>query len=433
MKRTILIAATSSGSGKTTLTAGLLRLLSRKGYRVQPFKCGPDYIDLQYHRIACGVPSLNLDIWMNGKEAVRRLVEQSDADINIIEGAMGLYDGADGMTGSAAEVAEAVGAEVVLIVDGRSMAHSVAPLLYGYLHWRPATRVRAVVFNNVGSERHAEALRRAAAEVGIECLGCLSRQRDLYSPSRHLGLDILESERISAMADRVADALEGLPGLAAFTGVSDLSGLSGNSIDSGLLGDTDPSAPVLYLASDAAFNFCYRETELLLAKHFRIKKFSPLSNEPVGDDAAVVYLPGGYPELFLDALGKSTSTMESLRRTQARILAECGGMMYLSRAIDDVPMTGLLPFATSMEGARLHLGYRQMEWKGEMLRGHEFHYSKITGLASADDLGEGAGLSTITGATGNVVDTLFYVHNRLMASYIHWSPESILKLIEARS
>ena len=425
MKRTLLIAATTSGSGKTTLTMGLLRALSRQGIRVQPFKCGPDYIDPQYHRIACGVPSLNLDLWMNGVEGVRRLVEQSTADINIIEGAMGLYDGADGMTGSAAAVAEAVGAEVILVVDGRSMAHSAAPLLYGYLHWRPETRVRAVIFNNVGSERHERALRRAAQEVGIECLGCVPRQRDLYSPSRHLGLDILETERISALADKVADVLGRV------VEIPGLSGMSGDSGNTGLSGEprqSEISGPVLYLARDAAFNFCYRETELLLAQHYTIRYFSPLANEPVGDDATVVYLPGGYPELFAQQLAQSRATMESLRRTRARIIAECGGMMYLGQSIDDTPLTGLLPFSTTMEGARLHLGYRQMQWNSTTLRGHEFHYSKKTPTQDTPAT-EGFRYGLLN-AQNEPVDTFVYARGNILASYIHWSPESLLKLIQ---
>lgn len=207
MKNAILIAAASSGSGKTTLTIGLLRAFRNRGLRVQPFKCGPDYIDPQYHQIACGVDSVNLDIWMSGREHVRELFGHYslDADISIVEGVMGLYDGADGMAGSSADVAELLDIPVVLVVNARSMAHSIAPLLQGYLNYRPATRIAGVILNNVGSPRHEEMLRQAAREVGMPVLGVLPRMKELYVPSRHLGLDLSEREKISKLAQSVAD------------------------------------------------------------------------------------------------------------------------------------------------------------------------------------------------------------------------------------
>lgn len=207
MKNAILIAAASSGSGKTTLTIGLLRALRDKGLRVQPFKCGPDYIDPQYHQIACGEDSVNLDIWMAGREHVRELFDNyaSRADISIVEGVMGLYDGADGMEGSSADVAELLDIPVVLVINARSMAHSIAPLLKGYLTYRPATHIAGVILNNVGSSRHEEMLRKAAAEVGMPVLGVLPRMKELYAPSRHLGLDLSERERISQLAQQVAN------------------------------------------------------------------------------------------------------------------------------------------------------------------------------------------------------------------------------------
>lgn len=206
MKKAILIAAASSGSGKTTLTIGLLRALKNRGFRVQPFKCGPDYIDPQYHQIACGKDSVNLDTWMAGREHVKELFEHysREADLCIVEGVMGLYDGTDGMQGSSAEVAELLDIPVVLVINAKSMAHSIAPLLKGYLSYRQETKIAGVIFNNVGSERHEEMLRKAAREVGMPVLGVLPRMKELYAPSRHLGLDLSERERISELAQRVA-------------------------------------------------------------------------------------------------------------------------------------------------------------------------------------------------------------------------------------
>lgn len=206
MKHAFLIAGASSGSGKTTVTIGLLRAIQAQGFRVQPFKCGPDYIDPQYHQIACGQDSVNLDTWMSSPEHVRHLFEyySSLADVSIVEGVMGLYDGADGIHGSSAEIAELLGIPVVLVVNAKSMAHSIAPLLYGYMRYRPQTHIAGVIFNNVGSARHEEMLCRAAEEVGMPVLGVLPRQKELYAPSRHLGLDISEREKISDLSQQVA-------------------------------------------------------------------------------------------------------------------------------------------------------------------------------------------------------------------------------------
>lgn len=207
MKNAFLIAAASSGSGKTTLTIGLLRALKNMGMKVQPFKCGPDYIDPQYHQIACGEDSVNLDTWMAGPEHVKEIFERysTQTDLCIVEGVMGLYDGADGMKGSSAEVAELLDIPVVLVLNCKSMAHSVAPLLKGYLTYRPQTKIAGVILNNVGSSRHEEMLLQAAQEVGMPVLGVLHRMKELYAPSRHLGLDLSERERISDLAQRVAE------------------------------------------------------------------------------------------------------------------------------------------------------------------------------------------------------------------------------------
>lgn len=210
MKRAFLIAGISSGSGKTTVTIGILRALKNKDVRVQPFKCGPDYIDTQYHQIACGEDSVNLDTWMAGREHVKELFDHysADADISIVEGVMGLYDGADGILGSSAEVAELLDIPVVLVINAKSMAHSIAPLLYGYLHYRSQTRISGIILNNVGSDRHEEMLRKACEEVGMPVLGVLRRMKELYSPSRHLGLDLSERERISDLSQLVSENLK---------------------------------------------------------------------------------------------------------------------------------------------------------------------------------------------------------------------------------
>ncbi len=405
-KKVFLIAAASSGSGKTTLTIGLLRALRNKGYRVQPFKCGPDYIDPLYHRIACERDSVNLDTWMQSEEVVKRTFRRysQDADVCIVEGVMGLYDGADGIRGSSAEVAELLGIPVVLVINARSMAHSIAPILKGYLTYRPDTQIAGVIFNNVGSPHHEQMLRHAAEEVGMPVIGSIPRMRELYSPSRHLGLDISETDRISQLAEKVAEVIEPL--------VNPLFGES--PAFSYQLPASDPAPDrLIYVARDAAFNFMYRQTIDYLCERGKVRFFSPLANETVPEDADMIFLPGGYPELFLSQLSKSQATMESLRQTHARIWAECGGMMYLSEGIDNTDMSGLLPFRTTMQDARLHLGYRSMKAGGKELRGHEFHYSRIMGTPPKSDI-------RLYDAQGQPVTTGFYIHNNIYAGYTHW-------------
>ena len=420
MKTAFLIAAASSGSGKTTLTIGLLRALRNKGYKVQPFKCGPDYIDPLYHRIASGRDSVNLDTWMQSEQDVQKAFQHysQDADICIVEGVMGLYDGADGIKGSSAEVAEILGIPVILVINARSMAHSIAPILKGYLTYRPATRIAGVIFNNVGSSRHEKILRQAAAEVGMPVIGAVPRMKELYSPSRHLGLDISETERINQLAEKVAEVINNEQLIInneqlIINNEQLIINNSNNSSTASKLPTLNPKLSQIFVAHDAAFNFMYRQTIDFLRERGEVHFFSPLANETVPQDADLVFLPGGYPEFFQPQLSKSHATMESLRQTRARIWAECGGMMYLSEGIDDTDMTGLLPFRTTMQGARLHLGYRSMMIGDRAFRGHEFHYSSIMGTPPSSDI-------QLLDAQGQPVDTGFYIHGNIYAGYTHW-------------
>ena len=412
MKKAFLIAAASSGSGKTTLTIGLLRALRNKGYKVQPFKCGPDYIDPLYHRIASGRDSVNLDTWMQSEQNVQKAFQHysQDADICIVEGVMGLYDGADGIKGSSAEVAEILGIPVILVINARSMAHSIAPILKGYLTYRPATRIAGVIFNNVGSSRHEKILRQAAAEVGMPVIGAIPRMKELYAPSRHLGLDISETEKISQLAEKVAKIIN----IEQLTINNEQLTINCQlSTVNCQLSTVNSKKFQIFIARDAAFNFLYRQTIDYLRSQGEVHYFSPLANETVPQDASLILLPGGYPEFFLPQLSKSHATMESLRQTKARIWAECGGMMYLSEGIDDTDMAGLLPFRTTMQGARLHLGYRMMKISGKELRGHEFHYSSIMGTPPPSDI-------QLYDAQENPVDTGFYIQGNVYAGYTHW-------------
>lgn len=212
-KSRVLIAAASSNCGKTTFTVALLRALRRKGISVQPYKCGPDYIDPMFHRQASGVESVNLDTVMASREHVSELFSRygRDADICVVEGVMGLYDGRDRWHGSSAEIAELLDLPVVLLVNAKSMAYSVAPLLYGFKNFQTEDvhpKILGVVFNMVGSERHYSMLKQACEDVGIECLGYMLRNDKLQVPSRHLGLSVSETERLEDFINAAADEIE---------------------------------------------------------------------------------------------------------------------------------------------------------------------------------------------------------------------------------
>ena len=485
----ILIGAATAGSGKTTFTIGLLRALSRRGLRVQPFKCGPDYIDTQFHSIAAGRQSVNLDTWMASPEHVREVYERysADADVAVIEGVMGLFDGYDRMRGSSAEIAALLDVPVLLVVNARSTAYSVAALLHGFRTFRPDVRIAGVVFNQVASESHYTFLRDAAADAGVPSLGWIPRAEGIEVPSRHLGLTIGMEQEINALADRAADLIEhigdgspcvkhigdGSPCVmsALFrelfgVSVSETTDLSGpipptpfgrgplpftspraamvsdtdtpkSSVQSGSLTRGEPSPMCFAVARDRAFNFAYRENLDRLAEMGQVVYFSPLAGDELPQNVDMIYLPGGYPELFAPQLALNrmlASQLVQYAEGGGRILAECGGMMYLGKSLTDQdgkvwPMAGVLPIECTMQGARLHLGYRRMTIGSTEFRGHEFHYSKIDAkgsFLSVASLGESvpSGRASFASlqfdARGEKVDTELFRYKNVIAGYTHW-------------
>ena len=397
----LLIGAASSGCGKTTFTMGLLRALSRRSLGVQPFKCGPDYIDPLYHRQAAGRESVNLDTFMASADHVKQLYAHygSDADVRVIEGAMGLYDGYDARRGSAAEVAMLLDVPVVLLVSARAVAYSVAPLIYGFRCFNPRLRLAGVVFDGVvirpclsGQQRQTERLiDRAADEV-----------------EAHVDLDRLLAAATVATVPAAT--------------VATVPAASSRPVRCGSAATPSaPSAPAttIAVARDEAFNFTYRANIDALARRGRVVFFSPLRDRSL-PDCDLLYLPGGYPELFAQQLSDNTTMRKSIRdyaEAGGRVLAECGGFMYLCRDIDGRPMCGVLPLSATMDGARLHLGYRQMNVDGYTLRGHEFHYSSVRPSACPPDVRR---LVLQQSATGAPVDTPIYKYKNVLAGYTHW-------------
>ncbi len=433
-----LIAAPASNSGKTTLTLGMLRALANRGHRVQPFKCGPDYIDTLHHTTAARNQSINLDTFMASEQHVANLYAHycSQADIAVTEGVMGLFDGMDKMKASSAAMAELLDIPVVLVVNAKAMAYSVAPLLYGFKNFYTGIKVVGTIFNFVNSESHYRFLQEACADVGVEALGYLPQNPKVVIPSRHLGLHISSEINYEAIIQTLAEAIPetiNLDRLLEITRIPNLVERSFSKLTSRAM--ATPKLKVA-IARDAAFSFTYPQNIAILAELGTVTYFSPLVDAEL-PETDFLYLPGGYPELYVETLAANQSMRESIARycNQGGLTyAECGGFMYLGQSIADgqgqsFPMVGVLTCKTSMEKAKMTLGYRIMHWEDLVIKGHEFHYSHL------EELTPQASLATITNAKGAEVSTKFYRQYNTFASYIHlyWgdNPAFILRLLQA--
>lgn len=418
-KPLIMIGAASSGSGKTTFTLGLLRLLRNRGMKVQPFKCGPDYIDTKHHAIAAGEESVNLDTYMASAAHVWELYVRYGvaSDVCVTEGVMGLFDGYDGMKGSSAEIAELIGIPVVLVLNAKSSAYTVAPVLYGFKHFYPGIRVVGVVFNFVASVAHYAYLQQACADAGVEALGYIPKDESIVIPSRHLGLSIDETFCFDAFADRVAGVIDKTVNVDRLLELCTVE-FSGKRTEDFICSGNRKIA----VARDEAFNFMYRENVEALRRAGDVMFFSPLRDKNL-PDADLVYFPGGYPELHLPELTANEDMRQSVKKyceAGGRVLAECGGMMYLCDTITGCdgkvyPMVGVLKQGATMEQMKLKLGYREVRVNGQRIRGHEFHYSKV--LSGNEKIPV---IGTIYNAKNMVVDTPVYTYKNVLVSYIHF-------------
>ena len=378
-----LISAPYSNAGKTTVTLGLLRALRRKGRIVQPFKCGPDFIDPIHHRTAAGRDGINLDLYMMSPGHIRDQYRAytADVDVAITEGVMGLFDGAVKSEGSTADLARLLGLPVILILDARAMAYTAAPILFGLCHFDPDLNVAGVIFNFVDAEGHYQLLQEAAADAGVTALGFLPENPNIHIPSRHLGLDTMESEAaIEAAANHIERHLD-IERILRLTEAP-------NQPDRIVKEANVPTKSMTTLiAKDAAFQFTYPENIRRLEEFGAVHYFSPLKSTGLPTKPDLIYLPGGYPELYLPELCANTPLLEALRSYTAeggKILAECGGMMYLGQSISDhsgksYDMAGIIELRTTMEDPGFSLGYRTISLPGGTARGHEFHYSQAIG------------------------------------------------------
>ncbi|MBW1645245.1 MAG: cobyrinate a,c-diamide synthase [Deltaproteobacteria bacterium] len=393
------VAGVASGVGKTTVTLGLMAALRRRGWRLQPFKCGPDYIDPGHHTLVCGRPSRNLDTWMMGPEAVRDCFARHcrpGIDGAVVEGVMGLFDGAaaDSLDGSTAHVARLLQLPVFLVVDARAMARSLAALVSGFAAFEPGVEIAGVIANRVGGPGHAAILRRALAAAGLPPLvGALPRRADWQLPERHLGLVTVDEDgRDCSWYEQLGAAMEEHLDLERLVAISSRPRPAAAPAPAA-------AAPRVRLgiARDAAFCFYYQDNLDLLRQHgVELVPFSPLADARLPAGIAGVYLGGGFPEMFARQLAANESLRRELAALAAAggvIYAECGGFMYLCRQLVDRdgrrwPMCGIVPATAAME-SRLHrLGYVEVRTAaaglcgpaGTLYRGHEFHWSSMTGL-----------------------------------------------------
>lgn len=422
MKPQLLIAAAHSGAGKTTVALGLLKLLQRKGYTVQPFKCGPDYIDPIHHRIASGNDSINLDRFMMSDDHIQHLYHQygAAADVCVTEGVMGLFDGSRKMEGSSADIARLLHLPVILVLNAKAMAYSAAAILYGLKNFCRDIHIAGVIFNFVDSSSHYHLLQEACEDAGVQALGHLPSNDALRMKSRHLGLDISSPTGIYAVIEAAADHLEKHIDMTALLDAV----RSASPVYQPAAAPVIPATPKknILVAYDEAFCFLYPENIRRLQQSGTIHYFSPLK-DPHLPTADLVYLPGGYPELHLEKLSANSAMIRQMQQYYAnggKILAECGGMMYLGKYITDeqgnsYPMTGILDLGTSMQQAKLSLGYRTIMTGTPAIKGHEFHYSQFTEVNAAT----AHPAIPVYNARREPVTAPIFRNPQLFASYIH--------------
>lgn len=440
MKSAFLIAAPTSGSGKTTIARGLMALLTQKGYSVQPFKCGPDYIDTKFHEAVCGRPSINLDSFMATPEHIRDLFEHygKEADVCIVEGMMGLFDGYDRDKGSSAEIASILGLPVILVVDAKSAAYSMAPLLQGFInfHARPKdacyqrdarkdVHIAGAIFNKVGSPRHYEMLRQVCDDLQITCFGYLPKNSSLETGSRYLGLDFSEqtdSQELLQLLEEHIDWKAILSNTEKWCKTQPV--LSLRETHTFITGNLHFSTgePTLFrhvciARNQEAFSFLYAE---VLDSFDNPTFFDSEKEVPHLSNVDLLYLPGGYPEKHLEALVRNEACRKAIRdyvERGGRVIAECGGMMYLCDKIitdeGEYPMCGVLPYTITARKAdrKLSLGYRRFILDGKEYRGHEFHYTQFVETPES--------VTQVYNAKGEPVSTPVFRYKNVLASYTH--------------
>lgn len=434
----LLIGGVSSGVGKTTFTVGLCRALMRRGLKVQVFKCGPDYLDPTYHHKASGAAVHNLDSWLMGPAAVKStfMRNAARADVSLIEGVMGLFDGASPtvLSGSSAQIAELIGAPIVLLCDASGMARSLSAVVKGFCSFEPGIAPRAVIANRIGSDGHLSLLKEAQL-TEAPVLGGLLKRAEIAFSERHLGLVAAQEGEHEASFEAWADEVEARCDVDALLELARTAPAL-SAPPSGLERASAPRRCRIGIARDAAFHFYYDENlRLLEAAGAELVEFSPIADQAL-PQVDGVYIGGGYPELHAEALARNTGMREALRahaRARKPIYGECGGLMYMAEAIIDLqgrafPMLGLVAGRAVMQNKLQALGYVEAQTRadsplgaaGVRYRGHQFRYSTLEG-AEATQLHLTVKRTSRTQTEGYGVDNV-------LASYVHahWASNPVL-------
>ncbi|MDH3973969.1 MAG: cobyrinate a,c-diamide synthase [Deltaproteobacteria bacterium] len=424
-----IIAGVSSGVGKTTISLGLMAIIKKRGLEVQPFKGGPDYIDAGHHSAVCTRPSCNLDTWMMGEEGVCNsfMRNMAGADVGIVEGVMGLYDGKDAYSdeGSTAHLAKVLGLSIILIVDASAMARSAAAIVHGFENFDMDVNIGGVIFNRVGSEGHFKILKEAVeSSSSVKVLGYLPREEEISIAERHLGL-VMPLKNHQRDEEKIATLLEQT------VNVDELLKISHIDVDmsreSGVEDKMQPeSTPLIAVARDSAFCFYYEENlHILREAGARLVNFSPIHDRSLPEQTTGIYIGGGYPELYGSELAANVDLKSEIKERANKgmpVYAECGGLIYLGKSITNVEgaeseMVGLFPWKVRMFSKLRALGYREITAKsdfpfikkGETIRGHEFRYS---GIEAYEETKTGYSLSYGQREEG-------YLYKKAVASYIH--------------
>nr|WP_272495658.1 cobyrinate a,c-diamide synthase [Bacillus pinisoli] len=446
MTKRIMVAGTSSGVGKTTLTIGIMAALHKRGLTVQGFKCGPDYIDPAYHSAVTNRPSRNLDSWMLDHEVLKEIVinGQRGADVSIIEGMMGLFDGENPLTnkGSSAEISRLTDTPIILVIDCSSMARSAAAIVKGYNSFEDGSGIVGVIANNVGGEGHYQLVKTAIEkECQLPVIGFLANDVHIQMPERHLGLvPSIERGELAPFFNHLAALVESTINLDELLTLCSDSPLQSQT---SLFTKIESTLVQVAVAKDAAFNFYYQENlELLEVYGAELIYFSPLAGEKLPEHVDGLYIGGGFPEEFADELSNQTTVNESIRlaiHSGLPTLAECGGFMYLAEEMitsdrKSHKMVGLIPGRVKMNRTLTTIGYREV--KGEpgnyllpqdtIAKGHEYHYSSFEPTDNIDYAYETKGYFH-TGKEG-------YMKHHLVAGYTHFHfascPELVLNWIQ---
>ena len=444
MKPQILISAPTIGSGKTLFTMGLLRALKKRGLKVQPYKCGPDFIDSQQLSIAADSESVNLDAWLSSSTHIQHIYNKygEQADVCITEGIGGLFDGYRRMQGSSAEMAGLLNLPIILLINARVAGYSVAPLIYGFKHFYAGVHIAGVIFNQVSSSAHYSHLREACSDTGVDCLGYLPVMEGIKLSSKHSVISLANRRSLDEQANLIASQMEKTIDINRM-----LNRCNRNfpcpytlpySSDTEWDTYTYPLRKIkIAIARDPAFNFTYRENISRLSKIGEITHFSPLYGYEL-PKADLIYLPGGYPELFARQLHRRRKMMESLKEyaeAGGKIFAECGGMVFLGRSLKSkengtaYPMSNILPIDFIMPSTpKLYSGYRKTSYHSTDLKGYEFHYSTI----HQEETSPICNTSPITNFKGTEHTTPLFRYKNVIASYTHWywGDKDLLKLWE---